>query len=537
MTPMRSAQTLFDPTKLIGEREVLTSRILRERLVARGYSEANARQVIRRSFARGGSFWRSESIVLPHGEHLFARRGFLGDRQFHRLVGKILAEYRPGLARCLTLVARDGVLNRVQAHKLLASPAMAGSKAPYPGYDDDVEALKELGVRVCRAGTIFEHLVGGDWKVGKHTDELAAKSVTALRKEALLTRILVERFRQQNLISWGGAEFPTGDRTAVEFNNQIFSGYAFCYLRPARRLEEKDGKNRLVPCSALFDVHAGKCSLPHVQSFLQRAERATCRGTRRQSWLGIVAGREFEEAAWGEARSKGLVTVSFRQMFGDEALNAMSDVEEILEAFQYDADPAVGIAKVDSFTDSLRALKVNPVIVELRSIGFEVLTGLVLRSDGYESLGFGVLVPFKQTRRDVDVHAQRGREVRIVECKAYHSNKEISSSDVSKFYEETFPAFIGWWTKKFGRPPEHCVAEIWTSGKVGDEARKRLAELPLRRNVTANLFGPQEIIAPLPAVVRERCSRLLVTIALTDQPESEDSACEESADVSLWLNN
>jgi hypothetical protein len=187
-----------DPRDLLGPDEVVTSGTLRERLVERGYREDHARQMIRRLFSQGDQFWRSESIVLPRGERLYARRSFFGSRGFYQGVSQILGEHRPGLARCLALLGRVGVLNRVQAHKLLAAPVLLRSRTRYSAYESDVEALKELGVRVSREGTVFEHLVGAGWRVGAHTDELAARSVSALRKEMLLTRILIERFRRQN---------------------------------------------------------------------------------------------------------------------------------------------------------------------------------------------------------------------------------------------------------------------------------------------------------------------------------------------------
>jgi len=356
---------------LIAPHEVVTSTELRKRLVERGHTEVNARQLIRRVFGEKKDIWRSESIVLPAGQRLFAHRSFCGRREFYREVGEILKSHRPGLARCLTLLGTSGVLTKANASRLLASPVQTGPKVPFPGYDADVQALKELGVSVCQEGTAFEYLLGAGRKQGNYSNEAAAESVKALRKETLLVRILAERLRRQNLISWGGNELPNRERILVDFNNQYFSAYGFSHLGPVRRLEEKDGKPRSVPSPVLFDVHAGLCSEVNVQSFLHRAERATCRGSRRQSWLGVVAAREFEPSAWKLARSNGLLTINFRQMFGDEALEAMARVELLLEAFQLDRPPETTDPLFLSFADSVAQLRTNPIVVDLRSIGFE----------------------------------------------------------------------------------------------------------------------------------------------------------------------
>lgn len=62
---------------LIAPHEVVTSTELRKRLVERGHTEVNARQLIRRVFGQKKDIWRSESIVLPAGQRLFAHRKLL----------------------------------------------------------------------------------------------------------------------------------------------------------------------------------------------------------------------------------------------------------------------------------------------------------------------------------------------------------------------------------------------------------------------------------------------------------------------------
>ena len=392
-----------------------------------------------------------------------------------------------------------------------------GPKVSFPGYDADVQALNELGVTVCQEGTVFEYLLGADRKQGNHTDELAAESVKQLRKEILLVRILVERYRRQNLISWGSAELPSRERFLVVFNNQYFSAFGFSHLGPLCRQEQKDGESRSVPSPVLFDIHAGLCSEIHVQSFLQRAERATCRGNHRQSWLGVVAAREFEQAAWKLARSCGLVTVNFRQMFGDEALEAIARVEELLEAFQLDRPPEASDPLFISFADSLADLKTNPILVDLCSIGFELVAAKALAATGYQNVGLNQKVPFMSTVREVDVYGNCGDDVCLIECKAYHGKKLIPPEDVKKFYSETVPAFLKWWEKRNGRVPKQCRAEIWTTGRIGSEAKRQFDRTEVRQSVAKKIRDCDSILDYLPSTIRDRCSQLLKTIAMADE--------------------
>jgi hypothetical protein len=514
---------------LIGYDEVVTSTELKHRLVKLGYTDDNARQVIRRVFGQDPAFWRSEALQLPGGIRLYARREFHRRREFYGQIGRILGEHRPGLARCLSKLATVGVLNRVQACKLLASPTQPGPSRAYPHFDSELKALRELGVQVIREGTAFEYLLGAGRKPNDLSEQLASDAVTLLRKESLLARILIERYRRQNLVSWGGAEFPERDKHSVVFNDQLFTARGFCHLGPIRRLVEVADGTRSVATPVLFDVHAGRCTPADVESFLERAERATCRGPRRHPWLGVIAAREFAQPAWKLARSRGLITVNFRQMFGDEALEAMARVEQVIEAFQHDADPDAGRESFLSFASSLEELKANPVVVDLRSIGFELLTGMGLRSKGFERVKFGLLVPYKDTVRDVDAYGELGDDAWLVECKAYHSKKMITPDDVSKFVTETVPSFVKWWTQVNGRPLERCHAHIWTTGRVGSEAKRKLERTKLHRSVDGKLLGPDDILALLPSGIRERCTKMLASIAMTD--EVGDDEAGEGADV------
>ena len=107
---------------LLEPHEVLTSTELRKRLAEQGLKDDYARQVIHRVFGQAKDIWRSESIVLPGGQRLFAHRSFYGRREFYRQIGEILKSQRPGLSRCVAILGKNGVLTRTQACRVLASP-------------------------------------------------------------------------------------------------------------------------------------------------------------------------------------------------------------------------------------------------------------------------------------------------------------------------------------------------------------------------------------------------------------------------------
>lgn len=229
----------------------------------------------------------------------------------------------------------------------------------------------------------------------------------------------------------------------------------------------------------------------------------------------MIGAREFEPKGWDLARSQGLIAVNFRQAFGDDALEAMSYIEEIVENVRDDSSYARR-GGLDRLTEMLAELKSNPIVVAIRSIGFEALCGLVMRTQGYEQIELGRVVPWQQTGgRDADVFGIRGDELRIIECKACHRRKSISPSEVRKFFTETVPA-VKAWLRLNNRPFGRCRAEIWTTGTKGKEAGYALHGLASPKSDDWAILRIDEIKPLLPESIRRRSLELLNSIAAAE---------------------
>lgn len=501
---------------------VLTSSELIGKLKSGGMTDENARQVIRRN-SNGHGVWRSQKLRLPKDERLYAKRGFVGTPAFFRSVGaKLLETNRWGLARCFEALGERQALHKVDVMRLLAVSQNSTGRDDRRAraYQDELAGLEEVGVLVAQRNTPLECIIAPFRYDTTPLDELAIRAAAAVRKESLLARILVERLRRQNMFSWNRVELPDPERPYTTFNQQVFSSYAFSYLSPLVRW--KEGQTQPTPCPVLIDSYQGLCLLSHVDSFLQRIERATHRGKSRLRSLGIIAAKDFAREAWTKARRNGLMTVSFRQMFGDEALEAMVLVEELLHDIAKTPGTSGAVSEFQAFSQLLEDLKTNPVVVTLRSIGFEALSGLALRSLGYEQVEMGRIAPWQNTTRDVDAFGLRGDELRVVECKAYHKNKSVPEDEVKKFFTETLPA-LKKWLRDQGKMFSKCRAEIWTTGPLGREARDALYKLTKPNGDEWGMFRGQEIQNLLPTSIKQRGIQLLSAIAMEETETAEDS--------------
>ena len=81
----------------------------------------------------------------------------------------------------------------------------------------------------------------------------------------------------------------------------------------------------------------------------------------------------------------------------------------------------------DTLADDVEALRVHPYVADLRGLGLEIATAVILRARGWEDVRLGLSVPFNDSTRDVDVIGKRSGDddIHVVECKAAHEAKEL----------------------------------------------------------------------------------------------------------------
>jgi hypothetical protein len=475
--------------------------------VAAGKTPANARKIISRGH-QNGELWRSEKFRLPGNERLFTRADYWGTRDFCKKVADLISTTeRRGIARCLDAISLDNLVLPVKAKRLLASPIGELSKARYPDYEAEVDAMAELGITVHHRGTALEVLARQKLEhipdFGRDFNSRLAQQ----RVETLLARVLVTHYRQQNLLSWNRYELADVHFGFVPFNGQPFTALGYSYAGSLATV--KDGKT--VGCPVLFDVHAGRCRLFDAEAFGQRIKRATHRGQVAQRVMGVIAAKGFSKEAFEYARKQRMLTVDFRQLFGDQALEVMVLVEDLLGRLNVQAETGTSLRDLGQITALLEELKANPIVITIRSIAFEAFVCAVIQARGYHDCGIGKDVAYKDTTRDVDVYGWRGDIARLIECKANNAGAELDEGDVRKFFTETVPSFLSW-ARESGREIKKCKAQLWTTGKIGQRSQAEFNELRLNSIVEAKLLTMDDITAIIPTKLRPKGLELLNNI-------------------------
>jgi hypothetical protein len=460
-----------------------------------------ARQAISRA-AQNGVIWRTEHLQLPGGGRLYARKSFAGQQRFLQQIRPLLAK-RPGVARVLDEMVRFPAIHEDTVTKLLAATLDAKKYPDQRSLVDEALVLAELGigkvdtsgnapVRFVRPG-IFGKEESADW--GRR---LSGRKLL----DQQLTKLLLQTFKRQNLISWG---YEAEADAEHEYNGQWFSAHGYCWLRPM--LTTRKGE-KPEPCPAVFDVRSTAASVADVEAFTARIKNAGYRPKSSLRILGIMGARYFEPEAFALGKRQGFVMVNFHEEIGDAALEALAAIERIVTA------APETMAQRPDFIDLFTRLRYHPQAKELASLAFESFTSAVAQAQGWANVHTNFLVRFGNeengTWRDVDVMGQRGDHHLAIECKAYARDKDLEVGDVTKFFKQTVPSFLKHYAQQ--KKVLGLAAEIWTTGNITDECEAKLSELRAGVSPTHQYALRRAKDIEIPTAVKS-LEKLLVSIA------------------------
>jgi len=475
---------------ILKPREVVSSMDLLRRLEKRGHSPAGARKILERDFADFG-VWRSDQLRLATGARLYASKLFYGDAQFLKAIRPILERQRAGVARVLDAIELCEALDLSAITRLTAvrlDPTGSGK-----ALRRELTAIEEAGLGklvVNQAG--WEYLVRTKHAGSPEGEKLSLQLMAQREAERQWLSLLLKQLRRQNLIEWN-----TPVLYDHPFNRQLFSGYAFSKLRPLLRFKAR----KAVSCPVVFEILTRNAEVFDVTAFLERMLRAGANPQAKLRMLGVIGAPSFSREAFNLARKNGLMAVNFRELFGQAALDLMVAAEDLFVTFSAapDSPPSASSAAAvaEKFAASITALRNHPMVTDLSGLAFEAFACAALSGKGFEEVRAGLKVPFSHegvaTYREADVTGHSDDTHCIIECKALNGKNEVDREDVRKFFTETVPAYLDHVGKS---NVDSCRAEIWTTGKVSEETRSYLTDLPLNKRVVRAIHTRDKIPFP-----------------------------------------
>lgn len=286
----------------------------------------------------------------------------------------------------------------------------------------------------------------------------------------------------------------------------------------------KDGKIKpgWVVCDVLLN---DQVQLGHVEPLLHKVRSLTALKNIARTMFIFVA-QSYEEDAFHELRSAGVVPATPSSLFGQDVADGFRDLINTL------TEAAKGVVEPEKFDQLFSTFgKLKGAVGNMRGAFFELLVAEVVRRSAVGQVKLNKICEGEDGSAEVDVyHINEGLEARFIECKGIAPGTFVDDDEV-----------VRWLTVRINRVRHHLrnlrwsgplpKFELWTSGLLSEAAKRRVDRTreanarqfelhvfeaeSLRKQVLAvndtsllksfeQHFLPHEIDATVKATVRER---------------------------------
>ena len=293
------------------------------------------------------------------------------------------------------------------------------------------------------------------------------------REDGLANRLLVQRImllavadwaRKLNMGSYHKIAVRDLDEPLPTFGTHAFDLCGPSYIAPmVRRSVGGAPKPGFLVC----DAFVGEVDEIGISAFLRKcASSAAMRNL--PPFLPVVIADGFTSEAFKLARSRGIVTATPLNLFGQEIAEGLSALLQTLNRAG-----AIAAEKPEVVADLFGRLgKIEGAAVNMRGALFELIVGHVvhLESQGSIDIGKRVRAP-EGTPAEIDVFLASSNQVRIVECKGYGPNQEVSEAELKTWINEKVPKVRRALIHESRHQGCRFSFEFWTAGSYSSEAK------------------------------------------------------------------
>ena len=251
-----------------------------------------------------------------------------------------------------------------------------------------------------------------------------------LRTEGLLLKVVAQWLQGTSMVAWNSVEVRNSrNGTPVSLNGFAFDLKAPTYLKPLARQSKK-----LVPGFVVADINMSVFREFEAKAFVRKLSFIRERRNP-PAVVGICFAESFEKEAFAILRKHGAMVVQFSRIGSRSLPELIRCIAQIFENVQ--ALPSCDFEKV------LRAVEQLAGERDANMSGsiFELMIGRFLNHQGstvrfFDKKVRGVLAE-KPVEREVDVVAEKGPILQLVEAKGYHRFQAVELQEVQRFFDET----------------------------------------------------------------------------------------------------
>ena len=244
------------------------------------------------------------------------------------------------------------------------------------------------------------------------------------------------------------------------------------YIRPLVSVSQHGAKPGFLVCDInLF----GNIERPEAEAFLRKCDLAAAPAGM-PPIMPMIIGHVFSAEALELLKSKGILAITLRNLFGDELAQALRELVIMLTDMgaRASVDPDHLLKVMNSLT------QIEGGSSNLRGALFELVIGSLVKDveGGYLKTGDRRQDLVSGRKAEIDVQLDRGDDggILVIECKAKNPNARVSESDIRRWYSDRVPLIYSILTNGGSYKEKHFRFELWSNGDFAASGLKWLSE-------------------------------------------------------------
>lgn len=234
------------------------------------------------------------------------------------------------------------------------------------------------------------------------------------------------------------------------------------YIAPFRSIQNKSIMPGFIVCD--INLMHDAIEKSEAEAFLRKYNLAIAPQKIRPI-LPMMLGHRFEQEAFSLLKSKGILAITLKDLFGDGLSEALHDLVKMLTDLgkKISADPNCLIAVMNKLS------KIEGAANNLRGDLFELIIGALARDieGGYLETRSRHTDPATGRSAEIDVQINRGTDkgILVIECKAKSPRAMVSEKDIKKWYQDRVPLIFSILSNGGKHTKEPIRFELWSNGR------------------------------------------------------------------------
>jgi len=399
----------------------MSSSALREKLIANGLTEVNARQRISRA---GGDVQRFTHFSLPKNEaFLYLTKDYNSRRYW------------------IALLESHANARTVYAHTFFAFHPYKGAIPAYlfskvSGSPDKLKghiASSRLEAQLLKGSVLRREadVVLGDCLVTYINDINGVTDTQHVRNQLLVEDILIKGvadwIRHNSLGSFNKVQVRNS-QNMPSFSHHHWDICAPSYIMPLATIQKGEMSNGFIVADVIYNDLDSKS----IQTYLTKVQR--CRNMRNtRPFLAMLIAERFDPEAFRLAKQAGVMATTVSNLLGQDISALLSSLLNTLNRAG-----AIAAANPEKINELFKGLtRIEGAAINIRGVMFEMLVGhIVLKTQNVSTVDLNKQISTEAGKAEIDVIGFRGEaEIKCYECKGYEVKRLISVEMIEKWLE------------------------------------------------------------------------------------------------------